>query len=37
MSQIRMRYDEEFKRNAVKLSYASLDSVKTTPKNSIKV
>jgi len=29
MSEIRMRYDEEFKRNAVKLSYASPDSVKS--------
>ena len=28
MSEIRMKYDEEFKKNAVKLSYASPRSVK---------
>ena len=28
MSEIRMKYDEEFKKNAVKLSYASPKSVK---------
>lgn len=28
MSEIRMKYDEEFKRNAVKLSYASPKSIR---------
>jgi transposase len=28
MSEIRMKYDEEFKKNAVKLSYASPKSIK---------
>lgn len=30
MSEVRMKYDEEFKKNAVKLSYASPKSVKQT-------
>jgi transposase len=33
MSEIRMKYDEEFKKNAVKLSYASPKSVKQVAEN----
>ena len=33
MSEIRVKYDEEFKKNAVKLSYASPKSVKEVSKD----